>query len=43
MLKINDLQKKNAGFGQKKAKKGGFIRNLGSVILSGSFVAAIWS
>jgi hypothetical protein len=31
MLIINDLQKKNAGFGQKKAQKGGFIRNLGQV------------
>jgi hypothetical protein len=29
MLIINDLQKKNAGFWQKKAQKGGFIRNLG--------------
>jgi hypothetical protein len=29
MLIINDLQKENAGFWQKKAQKGGFIRNLG--------------
>jgi hypothetical protein len=26
MLIINDLQKQDAGFGQKKAQKGGFVR-----------------
>jgi hypothetical protein len=35
MLIINDLQKKNAGFWQKKAKKGCFIRNLGWGVASG--------